>query len=46
MELNHHKKACRAVQFSADGLCKFLQICLNVFSCLKAQFSLLIEKTY
>ena len=34
MELNHHKKACRAVQFSADGLCKFLQICLNVFSCL------------
>ena len=29
MELKHHKKACRAVRFSADGLCTFLQICMN-----------------
>ena len=24
MELKHHKKACRAVQFSTDGTCKFV----------------------
>ena len=30
MELRHHKKACRAVRFSADGLCTFLQVCFNM----------------
>ena len=26
LDLHHHKKACRALAFSKDGLCKFLNL--------------------